>query len=39
MEQCRMTQDDVLFGYRLQLFDLAGLSISRPWRSARALQR
>src|SRR3954470_8369773 len=21
---CRMTQDDVLFGYRLQLFDLAG---------------
>jgi transposase InsO family protein len=24
MEQSRMTQDDVLFGYRLQLFDLAG---------------
>jgi hypothetical protein len=23
MEQSRMTQDDVLFGYRLQLFDLA----------------
>src|SRR3982751_4123801 len=24
MEQSRMTQDDVLFGYRLQLFALAG---------------
>src|ERR671933_503182 len=24
MEQSRMTQDDMLFGYRLQLFDLAG---------------
>src|SRR3954451_24244539 len=24
MEESRMTQDDVLFGYRLQLFDLAG---------------
>src|SRR5215208_5573242 len=26
MEQSRMTQDDVLFGYRLQLFDLAARS-------------
>src|SRR3954451_751641 len=31
MEQSRMTQDDVLFGYRLQLFALAARTISeRP---------
>jgi hypothetical protein len=34
MEQSRITQDDVLFGYRLQLFDLAALtSVSRACRT------
>jgi transposase InsO family protein len=34
MEQSRMTQDDVLFGYRLQLFDLAArTSVSHACRT------
>src|SRR5919106_160070 len=34
MEQSRVTQDDVLFGYRLQLFDLAGrTSVSHACRT------